>query len=351
MPETWLALDIGGANLKSADGRGYASARPFALWRTPDRLAAALAELMADAPRCTSLAATMTGELADCFATKAEGVRSIVAATNEAAAGRPVSFYSTQGQLFSCDEAAAQPLLVAASNWHALAAFAARYVGSSPAMLIDIGSTTTDVIPLDKGKPAATGATDPERLLTGELVYAGIERTPVSAVVRTLPWRDRDCPVASELFATTADAYVVLGDIPEDPGSLDTADGRPRTRAAAHQRLARMVCADATMFSLEESRRAAVAIRAGQVALIAGAVGRVAERMAAPPETVILSGHGEFLAMSALSRVSWSRGRPRRVLSLNTVLGPHVSRCAPAHALAVLADEGSATRRPDSTAM
>ena len=77
---SWLGLDIGGANLKAANAAGWAQSIPFALWRDPAGLAAALAELIAQAPAADRLAVTMTGELCDCFRTKAEGVRHILAA-------------------------------------------------------------------------------------------------------------------------------------------------------------------------------------------------------------------------------------------------------------------------------
>ncbi len=83
----WLGLDVGGANLKLADGRGWAATRPFPLWRQPGGLMAALEELLATAPSADGLALTMTGELADCFATKREGVEAILGAV-EAAADR-----------------------------------------------------------------------------------------------------------------------------------------------------------------------------------------------------------------------------------------------------------------------
>ena len=75
---SWLGLDIGGANLKAADGRGWARSVPFALWRDPQGLAEALATLVESAPTAERLAVTMTGELCDCFRSKAEGVRHIL---------------------------------------------------------------------------------------------------------------------------------------------------------------------------------------------------------------------------------------------------------------------------------
>jgi probable H4MPT-linked C1 transfer pathway protein len=334
---TWLALDVGGANLKSADGRGFAASRSFALWQRPKELATELTLLIAQGPPCERLVATMTGELADCYETKAAGVQAITEALIEVADGRPLAIYTTTGEFLPPAVAIERPTAVAASNWHALAAFAATYIADGTGLLIDIGSTTADIIPLSQKGPTTAGSTDPDRLQSGELVYTGVERTPVAAIVRALPWHGAECSVASELFATASDAYVTLGDLPEDVGNHDAADGRPRTVAAARARLARMICADTTTFNDRDAMRAAEAIRTAQVTHLATAANRVLARMVEPPGTLILSGHGEFLA-KALQPHLMLGPRPPEVLSLNTALGPHVSRCAPAHALAVLAD-------------
>ncbi|MEO8493517.1 MAG: H4MPT-linked C1 transfer pathway protein, partial [Planctomycetota bacterium] len=84
----WLALDIGGANLKVADGLGHAESFPFALWREPEHLVQELRTLIAQSPRCDRLAVTMTGELADCFENKTAGVTFILDAVQQAADGR-----------------------------------------------------------------------------------------------------------------------------------------------------------------------------------------------------------------------------------------------------------------------
>src|SRR5580704_944530 len=92
-----LAFDIGGANLKAADGLDFCVSRPFPLWRRPTELAGALAALAAEAPAADRWFATMTGELADCFATKAEGVAAIAGALATAAQGRETLIYLTDG--------------------------------------------------------------------------------------------------------------------------------------------------------------------------------------------------------------------------------------------------------------
>ena len=331
---TLLALDIGGANLKVADGNGFALSQPFPLWQRPAELAAAVAALIGRAPPSEKLVMTMTGELADCFQTKAEGVAHIALAVQQAAGGRPVVAYLVDGSLVSVDAACRQPLLAAASNWHALASFAARYC-NGPGLLIDIGSTTTDIIPLANGGVVAQGRTDTERLASGELVYTGVVRSPVCAVVDALPWRGRQVPVAQELFATTRDAYLLLGDLPEDPNDRVTADGRPATRAAARDRLARMICADRETFSEEDAASAAEAVSRGQLSQLGIAARNVLRRLSTPPETIVISGQGEFLVMRLCQRLQVSA----KIVSLADELGKDVSQAAAAHALAVLAGE------------
>jgi probable H4MPT-linked C1 transfer pathway protein len=333
----WLALDIGGANLKAADGEGFAVSQPFPLWENPKQLTDALRALIALVPRADHVAVTMTGELADCFQTKAEGVLFILNALHVAADGRHTRAYLTNGKLVSLQIAMKQPLLAAASNWHALANFAGRYVPKGVGLLIDIGSTTCDLIPLVDGQPVTIGKTDPNRMINGELIYTGVERAPVCAVAQLVPWRGRKCPTAHENFATMRDAYLILGDLPEEPLNTQTADHRPATRSAARDRLARTICADREMFSEADARVMSEALAQAQLRKISAIAMQLLARLLQPPETVVISGRGEFLALRMLENLKLKAN----VVSLTREFGPELSRCAPAHALAVLAREGS----------
>ncbi len=333
-----LAVDIGGANLKIADGKVFALTRPFPLWRQPDELVAALQKLFDEAPPFGQLAVTMTGELADCFATKAVGVQEILDSVEHAAKSHEVCVYLCDGRLVPSAVARREPLLAAASNWHVLATFATRFVQSESGLLVDVGSTTTDIISLSRRAAVAVGQTDPERLVTGELVYTGVERSPLCAVVASLKWRGESCPVAQEVFATTSDAYLLLGELFEDTKDVRTADGRPRTIAHAHARMARMICADTTMFSLDDAQRAAQAVCDAQTEQLAVAARRVIERTNLAPAVVVLSGQGEFLARRMLGRL----GLKAQIVSMSEQLGPEISRAACAHALAVLVRERDA---------
>jgi (4-(4-[2-(gamma-L-glutamylamino)ethyl]phenoxymethyl)furan-2-yl)methanamine synthase len=336
---SWIGLDIGGANLKASDGRGWARSVPFPLWREHLQLHIGLTDLLREAPPAKYIAVTMTGELCDCFRTKAAGVWHILSAVEQACGRREVLVYLVSGRLVSVEDARQTPELAAASNWHVLARFVGRFVDSHAAVLVDIGSTTSDIIPLLNGEPHSTGCTDTDRLLAGELVYTGVGRTPICAVTDSLPWRGRQCPVAAELFATTADAYVLLGDVPEGPGCDSTADGRPLTREFARERLARMICADATTFTYDDAVVAAGHIRDVQLTQLARSAKQALVAMP-NPMTVFCSGAGEFLARSLCGNV-WPAAR---VVSLTERIGKEASRSAPAHALAVLASEMAATR-------
>src|SRR5262249_43756645 len=154
-------------------------------------------------PPFDRLAVTMTGELCDCFATRREGVLHILEAV-EAVVGRgPVDVWHSDGRFHTIGETRTNPLGAGAANWLALATVPGRFVPHGPAILIDVGSTTTDVVALADGRPIPQALTDPGRLLTRELLYTGVRRTPLCAVLGSR--------VAAELFATTLDAYLFRG--------------------------------------------------------------------------------------------------------------------------------------------
>jgi hypothetical protein len=332
----WLALDIGGANLKAADGEGFAVSHPFPMWENPRQLVDALRALVSLMPKADHIAATMTGELADCFNTKIQGVTFILQSLSAAADGRHTRVYLTNGKLVSLQTAMKQPLLAAASNWHALANFAGRYVPKGTGLLIDIGTTTCDLIPIVDGLPVTIGHTDPNRMINGELIYTGVERSPICAISQLIPWRGRKCPTAHEVFATMQDVYLTLGDLPEEPANMMTADRRAATKVAARDRLARSICADREMFSEADARLASEALAQAQVKRIASIAVQLIARLQRPPETVVISGKGEFLARRVVDKLKLKS----TIISLTKELGPELSVCAPAHALAVLAREG-----------
>jgi probable H4MPT-linked C1 transfer pathway protein len=327
-----LAFDIGGANIKAADGRGWTHDEPFAMWRECGRLPAAL-ERIVQATEPQRIVATMTGEIADCFPDRATGVATIVDAVEAAACGAPLGIYLVDGGIVTAAEARSRPLDAAASNWHAVARLAAAIVPDARGVLVDIGSTTADIIPFERGRPIPTARDDAGRLRSGELVYTGIERTPVAVVVRTLSHAGMRRPVVAERFAESRDAWLLLGVRPEDPTATDTADGGPATRDAARRRLARCLLLDEHLFTAADAVAAATRIADAQARQIARSLRRVIHRCGSTPERVVVSGHGGPLARKALGQVGWDGP----IEDLEERLGAGVARSAPAHALALIA--------------
>jgi len=331
----WLGLDIGGANLKAANAAGWGKSVPFALWRDPAGLAGALQKLVSEAPQSDGFAVTMTGELCDCYSSKDDGVQQILRAVEEVAAGQEVRIYLVDGRFVTAEEARTAPSLAAASNWRALAEFASRHFDGGSGLVVDIGSTTTDVIPIERGRVAARGRMDTERLAARELVYRGVGRTPICAVVQALPWRGELCPIAAEVFATTADAYVVLGEIGEDLQATWTADGRPLSVGFARQRLARQLCADASDFADGEFIILARIVHSALVRELRESIEHVVRAGIGGQGNVLVSGAGEFLAEEAVRATLPEWG----IDSLTGRMGPKTSQCGPAFAVAVLAAE------------
>jgi probable H4MPT-linked C1 transfer pathway protein len=325
-----LGLDIGGANLKAAHTAGKASSQRFALWKAPERLTDELRALVAGSPAYDRLAVTMTGELCDCFESKREGVKHILDAVEAVAGPTPVSVWTNQGEFVSLAQARERPLQVASANWLALATMAGRFAPSGPALLIDIGTTTTDIVPLLDGRPVPAGRTDTERLKCEELIYMGWRRTPLCALTGTSG--------ATEVFATMLDAFLVLGKVPEDPDDHDTADGRPATRVAANRRLARMLGGDLETTTVRECRGLAEDVFAKMAHQIALAANEVIERLPEPPRAVIASGSGEYLVPVALSSILFEV-KDCPIISLQKEVGPGGSTAACALAVAILCKE------------
>lgn len=332
-----VGIDIGGANLKASDGSKSIS-KPFPLWKQPEELAAELALLLAEFHPYGPIAATMTGELADCFSTRAEGVRFIVNAIQQASSNRQIAIWQTGGEFLTPEEAMEFPELVAAANWHALATWAGRACPAGDAILIDIGSTTTDIIPIQNGIPVSTGLTDLERLQSGELVYSGVRRTPLFAVSQTVNIHNVETPLAAELFATMLDVALLLGDDPEEPDNTDTANGKPATVQEARNRIARSFCSDCDQLSNSELNDIAQQIQTHQLKRLSCALEKVLTTQSLNLSTVLLSGEGESLASKLLDTHFPSLLQLEK-LSMTQMLGPDHSESACAFALVKLGTE------------
>ncbi len=264
MDELILALDIGGANIKAACNDGNVWSQPFAVWKEKENLAKAITEMIAQADAAGKavdvILVTMTAELCDCYEGKREGVSHVLDCVLESAAEKIVWVYLTGGAFVKVDQAKENYLLAGASNWDALGRCMALAYQEGRVLLIDMGSTTTDLILIEDGKVKTMGKTDCQRLGNGELVYVGCKRTALMALGGTVEvGGDEEMEgsvfnIMAEFFADIYDVLILLGIVEEDKNDFDSPDDRARDIESAWGRIVRMIGGDKEMISLKQAK-------------------------------------------------------------------------------------------------
>jgi (4-(4-[2-(gamma-L-glutamylamino)ethyl]phenoxymethyl)furan-2-yl)methanamine synthase len=330
---TVLGWDIGGVNTKVACVNGGTvldvRSRPFELQHDPGALVKVLRELASETggSDADTHAVTMTAELSQMFRAKRDGVHFVLDAIAAAFPDGTICVYAVDGRFRTVADAREAPLLVAAANWAATARVVAQSLPD--ALLIDIGTTSTDIIPIVDGEIAVSGWTDPDRLASGELVYSGAVRTSVEALAPSVPLQGRQVGLSAEAFALSGDVHVWRGDLEPTDYSTPTPDRRPTTREFVGERLARAICADREMLDEAGVTEIADALAAAQARRIAAAIGHVLARHPGL-RVAAVTGLGSFIAERA------ARLAGLDVVSLASALGSDAARCAPAASVALL---------------
>jgi len=315
-----IGIDIGGANTKVASASGEARSLYLPLWRDND-LAGELQRIKEEfEPKRVGV--VITGELADAFKSKREGICSIASSVDSVFV-RPY-YLNVRGQ-FTRQITESEASLYAASNWTASAAFVARCV--SDCIFVDLGSTTCDVIPIRDGKPAAM-TTDFERLRERELIYTGVLRTNFATILRLVTLNGEKYLLASELFAIAADAHRVLGNISAEDYACDTPDARPRDLEACYRRIARVLLCDVEELGRKNARDVARQVERAQIDELAQALAFQAHKH--DLNAVVGVGLGEFLIAKAASKVRL------KCHLLSRQYGKQLSKVFPAFAVANL---------------
>jgi probable H4MPT-linked C1 transfer pathway protein len=332
-----IGWDIGGVHLKAArveDGRVTKAAQYASPLRAgTGRLLEAFAEARREMGRADRNIVTMTGELADTFSSRKEGVEHL--ATLAARELGTASIYAGPAGCVRPQDAHKHCADIASANWHACAALIARK--RTNALFIDLGSTTTDIVPIFERKVAARGYTDSQRLAAGELVYTGLVRGFVMATARRAPLQGTWIPLVNENFATMADVHRILGTLPADVDLMPTADGREKTIVASQARLARMLGSDASDAGDETWMLVARWFAEAQMRAITDAATLVLSSgrlISATP--IIAAGIGHSLIAEAARRLGCAYCRFDELIAVAPEARIAVCHCAPAAALALL---------------
>lgn len=340
----FLGLDVGGVNIKAAlvktENHLVKELRTemeyFPIWKRGKgelpKVLQNLANRLAPKTSLNGVGVTMTAELSDVYQTKRDGVNHILDCVADEFSSTPLFILTTEAKLISVEEARMNPLKVASANWAATGWMVSRMF--SKCIIVDVGSTSTSIIPIVNGRIAAEGETDLDKLANGELVYTGALRTNIAAIVNCIPLRGKTVRVSSELFAQSGDVHLILGHISEREYFVDTADGRGKSKAEAMARLARVVCADEEMLSQKEIVEMARFIHDRQVEQIAQALMQTYERIKQRAEgniPIVIVGIGNFLGRNAAERIG-----VENTVDLSERLGGIAVAMAPSIGVAVM---------------
>ncbi|HEY8355292.1 MAG TPA: hydantoinase/oxoprolinase family protein [Methylophilaceae bacterium] len=337
----FVGWDIGGAHLKAvlvdqAQCVQQVVQLPCPLWQGMEQLSMAVDRALAvlGIPKAIH-AVTMTAELADVFVNRRHGVNEIAGSMMERL-GSDTRFYAGVHGFVTLEQVDGLYLNIASANWHASIAYLADLLPEG--MFVDIGSTTSDLIPFCNGRLLNHGFTDAERMRNGELIYTGVVRTPLMALSPTITFQGLEYHVAAELFATTADVYRITGELMEEEDMAATADGAEKSVQASMRRLARMLCHDREDAGESDWRALAQAFRTIQLERLRSAIRRLLEQVPLSDGAPLLAaGAGRFLVQAL------ARELQRDCLQVDQLINaatPDLRRwagiCFPAHAVAAI---------------
>jgi (4-(4-[2-(gamma-L-glutamylamino)ethyl]phenoxymethyl)furan-2-yl)methanamine synthase len=341
-----LGYDIGGANTKAA----YVTLKAgkplnvqnaveyFPIWKHPGKLVGVLLSLKKKLgiKSIDVVGVTVTAELSDAYQTKREGVNHILDCVKEAFPDVAICVLTSDVTLVSLDVAKDMPLKVAAANWAATGWVISQKLKSC--VVVDVGSTSTSIIPIVNGKVLAHGKTDLEKLVCGELVYTGSLRTNVAAIVNSIPTPKGVATVSSELFALSGDVHLALANITKKQYTCETADGRGKSLTEVYARLSRVVCADTDMLTHQEILKIAQYIYDAQLLQIQNGLSNVygyTKSLVLGKVPIVVTGLGRtFLAKKAAEKIAVDS-----IIDLSSLLPEADVFGTPAYGVALMAAE------------
>ena len=345
-----LGLDIGGANIKAglvevSNGRMVecrTAVRYLPLWRVGKKeLSKELLKIstfLSQTDKIDGVGVTMTAELSDVFKSKKEGVEYVLRNVENLWSITKPLIVDYTGRLIKLEKGYSDYLKVSSANWAATANILTRIF--QECILIDVGSTTTDIVPILDHKISVSGRTDFERLATGELIYTGILRSTIPSIVHSIPIKGKETKVASEIFALSSDVHLILGNISQGEYSTETADGRGKSPNECLSRLARTVCADSDLLDESELKKMAHSIYYEQVKKIENSLKQVwsqsiFKKKSKPKFPIVTTGiGGRILGKKAASKLDF-----RMYSDIGELLGIKNSQVIAAISVALLVAE------------
>jgi len=320
-----LGIDIGGANTKITElEEKYYKIHHiyFPMWKKHKKLTELLR--VYNSGNVEKVGIVMTAELVDAYRSKREGVEDILNSVERAFPDKDIYVFDVDGNFLEIDVAKKKYIKVSASNWTATAYFVIKDICDN-CILVDMGSTTTDIIPIKDGEILAE-ETDLKRLMNNQLVYVGALRTPLSFLTNTVVFRGFKTNVSSEYFSITGDVNLILNKINPEDYTCDTPDGVPVDRKSCMRRVARVLCSDLEEINEEEILDISLQFYRKLLNMVRSNLDRVSERYEI--RDVVITGLGESILKEALEGYS--------IISVGERYGKEVSLSTPSFAVAKL---------------
>ncbi len=336
----YIGWDIGGAHLKVAcinETGKLEFVEQFAspLWKGINQLEELFPETITRLPQGVhSHAFTVTAELVDVFSNRQEGMNVLIDVC-EKKLGSDISLYATDDGLLALNIARKKINQIASANWHASAAYTASLIKSG--LFIDVGSTTTDIIPINDNKLVNRGFDDQSRLRFDEMVYMGVIRTSLMSLTNKVPFNGEWQNIAAENFATTADVYRILSMITESDDLMETADGKSKDINGSIRRLARMLGTDSSASNIDQCwYKVAKYFEETQLQLLTNSVLRVLSASTNSDQKIVGAGAGRFLIKKIAKRLNIPYVEFSDLCDSESELQHKCNVCAPAVAIAQL---------------
>ena len=296
-----IGWDIGGAHIKAVKidfkKKELKNLHMYSpIWKNINTLEKSIKLIKKKFGKNNYHAVVMTAELSDIFKNRKLGVKHIINLSSKILGDKNTFFYNKKNFIkknIALDKANSLKSL----NWHATANFIGSFF--SNCVLVDIGSTTTDIIPIKNKNVISKGCNDYKRLQSNELLYLGVLRSPINAI-------EKKKNLIYENFADLGDVYRILKKIPAKFDLLPTKDNKNKDKHSSARRIARIFGKDYKKNDFLKWKKVCYKIEKNHLKILSENIKKVEKRNFSKKVPIIGAGIGEFLIKKINNRNYYS---------------------------------------------
>ena len=206
------------------------------------------------------------------FSSVKEGTHNVIDMVGKICGEDKVRYPGLPCHLYTAEEAKKDYLKVAARNWVATSYLASPYLGLfEHGLVIDCGTTSTDIIPVIDSSPVTLGDNDQGymRLRTNELLWSGLYFTLISQISNTVTLDGEEFRIKSSSRFLSFDIYVVLGLISAEDIAAKYYNWLQEMRLVSYDssidKMLDLICADRDVLGVHDAQKIAAFLAEKQV--------------------------------------------------------------------------------------